>query len=242
MTYKRVLKKELIVISNLKGLKMGDFTKKVKGYCTAHTDNPTIVTNLSPTTTVVEAKIESIIEIEAERTEIFKSYMQKTNLMNSIKRDVTNDINNGWCNQVQNAVAGDTSKVILLGYGIKGIINGASPANALIGRAMESYPSISKIVSTISCQHKIFTRNSATGKVKLPSDAKSIEIYMQIGGLTPPTEIKNMSHLGSCTRGNLINKFDTADIGKIVYYIAVYMDKKTKKPIGFSHVASAMVN
>jgi len=233
--------KELILISGLKGLTSEDFVKRIIELAQAAKDNPEIAPDLDPETGVIFSKANAITTAIAKRTAELVIVKATTVEINAGKSELVDLMNNSWAPQAQKAVAGNFKDARTLAWYIKGIYTGEAPENAIVGNAANSYPSINKIDSSVHLQHTVFTRNSASGKAGLPKDAKSIEVYMQIGGLTPPVDIKSMSHLGSTTGGNFTNNFEAADIGKTVYYIVVYFDKKTKKALTLSPVMSAVV-
>ncbi len=240
-TAKRLVK-ELILVSGLKGLSIGNFIARVLGLAKAATDHPLIAPDLDPVPANIKIKANAITVTIGERTALQTEVKAKTASISAAKSELTNLINNSWAPQAQLAIAGDIELAKELAWFIKGVDTGEAPVKAIVGNATNSYPSIQKIESSTHLQHTVFTRNSANGKAGVPKDAKSIEIYMQVGGLTPPVDTKGMTHLGSATRGNLVNNFDAADLGKTVYYIAVYFDKKTKKALTLCPVMSAVIS
>ena len=234
--------KKLIITSNLSGKHGARFIEKADTMVKGVVDNSTIVPAIDPATTVVEAKLVAMGALIASRTTHENTAKEITVQILAMEADIDNDITSQWVGQVQKAVKGDLAKVKLLGFGAKGIYTGKTPAKAIVGNAYDSFPAIIEIDFKVHLRHIVLTRNSANGKKATPKDARSLEIYMQIGGLTPPTETSKMSHLGSATRGNIVHTFDEADLGKIVYYIAVYIDRKTKKQLILSPVMSATIN
>ncbi len=242
MATPKKLIKELILISGLRGLSILSFIKRILCLSDAATANPTIAPNLDPTPAVIQAKADAVTLMLSERAALLVAYKAKTERINAAISELLKLINNKWAPQAQKAVAGNLKLAKLLAWYIKGIYTGEAPANALVGSALDSYPGITKIDSSDHLQHKVFTRNSANGMQGVPKDAKSIEIYQQIGGDAPPTDIKKMSHMGPAFRGNFKTTSKAADISKTVYYIAVYFGKKSKTALIQSPVRSAAIN
>ncbi len=130
--------------------------------------------------------------------------------------------------------------VKLLGFSVKGD-NSANIA-MLMGRAEDSHPIINNIDTNTHQQHTLAIINSVTGSHKLPADAKHTNVYMQVGGLTPPTDTKKMEYAGIAQKGKFVTNFESTDIGKTVYYVAVYIDKITLKALEYSPIMTAMIN
>ena len=242
MSPKKKLIKELILVSGLNKKTLGDFVLRTFVLTTAATDNPTIAPGLDPTSVIMTGKATSLDNFIKERAILEGAVAAKTVQINELKDVITNDINNSWAPEAQKAVAGDIEKAKKLAWLIKGIYTGTAIAKAIVGNSTDSYPGISTIISNNHLQHKVCTRNNLNGKVARPLGVSRIEIYMQIGGLTPPTDVAKMQDAGTTSRGNLVINFDVADLGKVVYYIAVYIDLKTKKSLIQSPVMSATIS
>ena len=204
--------------------------------------NSTIVPDLDPTPLEIKTKTAAITKAVAERTFMESALLAKTVTINNYKSDLTNLINNVWAPYAQIACAGDAEKAKLLAWYSKGVDTGEADAKAIVGSVTDSYPSIQKIDSSNHLMHKAFIRNSASGKRGVPLDAKSTELYMQIGGLTPPVDYKTMQHVGAVTNGNRVINFDAADLGKPVYYLALYIGQKSKVAMIQSPVMSAVIS
>ena len=208
----------------------------------AATNHPLIAPDLVPLPADIKLKADAITVTIGERAALQAQVKAKTASISAAKSELTNLINNNWAPQAQIAIKGDLELAKELDWFIKGIYTGGAPVKSIVGSIDESYPGITKIITSNHLEHKVFTRNSANGKTGVPKDAKSIEIYMQIGGTTLSTDILKMSHLGSASNGNLKVNFSAEDLGKTVYYIAVYIDMKTKKAKILSPVVSAVVS
>jgi hypothetical protein len=233
------LVKKVIVTSNLKGKTETDLLKAVNDRIQAALNNTSIVPALNPTPAQMQTKTQNYATLLVTRDTLRAQQKQNTALILQAEADILNNINSQWVPYIQQQIAGDISKAKLLGFGVKGIDNGQ--ADELVEKAAETHPIISRTDVNVHLQHALYITNSRSGKNKLPADAKHIEIYEQIGG-TAPTSIKTMVHAGIAKKGKFINHFDDADLGKTVYYIAVYIDKKTLQPLEQSPVVSAMIN
>jgi hypothetical protein len=201
--------------------------------------NTTMVPALNPTPAQVQAKSTNLNNLLIARDNLRAQQKQNTELIIKDEDDLTNIINSQWVPYIQQQIAGDISKAKLLNFGVKGIDDGHTDKQ--IDIAAESHPVISRIDENVHLQQTLHFINSRSGKNKLPKDAKQVDIYEQIGG-TIPASIKTMTHAGIAKRGKFINHFDVADLNKVVYYIAVYIDKKTLLPLEQSPVASGIVN
>lgn len=239
MTTKKKLSKKLIVTVNFDGLSEPKLGQKMTDMATAAQNNPTIVPGLTPTPASVLAKILARQTLLTQRDTLRASQKQNTEQIHQAETDLKNIFTDQWATQVQLAIGTDASKAKLLLFGVKGEDSGHS--DVVVAKAANSHPMISRIDSNVHLQQTLHTNNSISGNNKLPDDAKQIDIYEQIGG-TAPADIKLMTHVGIAKRGKFINHFEAADLGKTVFYIAAYIDKKTLKPLELSPVASAIVN
>ena len=236
---KKKLDKKLIVTVNLKGLSGPKFQSKVTAMATAAHNNPNVVPGLTPTPDDVLTMIGDRENLVLQREALRKSLKSVTEKIHKADTAIKDVITSKWANTVQNTIGTDVGKAKLLGFGIKGVDNGHS--DDLVGKASESFPHFSEIEISGSLRHILHIRNNITGKAKLPPDAKHINIYQQIGG-DEPTDISQMKYIGIATSGKYVADFKPEDKGKTVYYIAVYIDKKTLKPLVQGWVASAIVN
>jgi hypothetical protein len=181
-------------------------------------------------------------------------YTQRDTLMEQMKQVTENIHKNGsaindifidqWRSQTQVAIGGDASKAKLLGYGIKGVDTGHITTTVALekGIAISSRPVIVDITVNTHLMHILHIHNNITGKRRLPKGILRIDIYGQTGGAAP-TDYSLMGRaLGQASRGKFVHTFQLADVGKIQYYIAVYIDKKTKQPVAQSLVVSGIIN
>ena len=240
MTSKKILNKEMEVIAGISGTPIGTQLKTAEGICDAIIANPTVAT-VTPTALSVKTKIAGILLLEIEKTDYMKKVNSITEQINAETREVRVTINSQWCSQVQATPGITAADVLLIGMKIKG--EGAGGVEAkVVNKASESNPLISKIESNLHMKHKIHIINSAKGNKGIPPDASACIVYMQIGGTTLPTDIDKMTYVGKISNGSITRDFKPEDVGKIVYYIAVYIDLKTDEPMIYSPVASALIN
>ena len=232
--------KELILVSGLTRLHLAAFVKRVIGLADAAISHPLIAPDLDPTPLEIKTKANEITKEVGERTEMELALLAKTKGINTKEDDLRNLINNSWAHQAQTACAGDPEKATDLGWFIKGIVTGKAPV--VVGMSADSHPIITGIDNRIHLVQTVKIINSASGLVGVPKDADRLDVYQQIGGLTPPNDIKKMVNVGSASRGKFSCNFDIADLDKPVYYIAVYIDLKTKQPLEMSPMMSALVS
>ena len=134
-------------------------------------------------------------------------------------------------------------KAKTLGWGIKGIDNGQASKLSIDGPG--STPVIVKIDLVLHGQHVLHIRNNISGKIGYPKNILRIDVYGQTGG-TQPTDLASLianggGYLGTAQRGKYISSF-TGNANKEEYYVAVYVDKVTLKPVAQSPVVSALIN
>jgi len=239
MTQRRLIKK-LIVTSNLQGLSAGRFLQRTKGISNAMAANILLVTNILPLPATVITKIEALEMLHEDGVQMQIAQKENTQLIESKTNEILDIITSQWAPQVQTAADGDIAKVKLLGFSVKG--DNSSNIAMLTGRAEESHPIINNIDTNTHQQHTLGIINSITGTRKLPADAKHTNVYMQVGGLTPPADYKKMEYVGIAQKGKFVTDFDNADIGKTVYYVAVYIDKISLKALEYSPIMTAMIN
>lgn len=238
MATRKLLEKKVIVVANISDLAENKFKLKVGSIVTAVKNNPTYVPNIVPTPDDVELELKNLDDLIINRGIL--SNMQKTNTI-SIEKSIyklENIINSRWVNQVQNAPGITIAKIVRLGLGIKGLINGKT--KDVVGNASKSIPIITSVESKHHLQHTINILNSANGKTGKPADAKLMEVYMQIGG-EMPTDISKMQRAGFATNGKYKQTFKAEDLYKLVYYAAVYISKQTLKPMTMSQVCIAVI-
>ena len=240
MSPSKKLVREMILVSGLTGLILGDYIKRVLGLADAAIANPSIAPLLDPTPIAIKARADAITAKVEERTAMEDALKAHTISINLEKSELTNLINNSWAPQAQKACDGDAEKAGKLAWYIKGVITGK--AAVVVGMAKASFPIINYVTNKLHLEHEVSIINNLTGKVAVPKDALRTEVYQQIGGIEPPTDIKFMSHLGSAISGKYINNFDIADLNKTVYYIVVYIGRKTNKAMIQSPVFSAVIS
>ena len=239
MSKKKLIKK-LVVTSNLHKLSKGNFSTKSKSIANAFIANPTYVTNLDPLPEIVLTEIQKFDDLGVNGKTLSDALKENSKSLIAQKGVILDIVNDNWIIQVQMAVKGDIAKVLKLGLGVKGVDNGTVPA--IVGKVVDSHPIISQTDTNVHQQHTLHIINSDTGSKKQPADAISTYIYQLVGGTTAPTGISQMSYKGLVSKGKYINKFDSSDLGKVVYYIAVYVNKKTLELMESSPVSSAIIN
>jgi len=234
------LTKELILISGLTGLTLDEFVKRVLELARAAKDNPLIAPDLDPVPADIMTKANVVSTLIGNRTTLAASVKAITVEISAGKSELLNLMNNSWAPQAQLAVNGNVKDAKTLAWLIKGLYTGEAPV--VVGMAADSHPVVNYVNNSNHLEHKVSIVNNITGKFAVPKDASRTEVYQQIGGLTPPDDISKMNHLGPAKSGKYKNTFNIADLNKIVYYMVVYIDKKTQKPLIQSPIFSATIN
>ncbi len=240
MAKKKILIKEMEVVAGMSGTPIGTQLKTADAICDAIIANPDIAI-VKPIAPNVKTMIASVFLMEIERNEFLKKVNSLTDKIFAGTREIRVIINSQWCSQVQATPGITAADILLLGLKIKG--EGAGGVQAkVVNKISISNPLISKIESNTHMHHTVHVINSAKGNRGLPPDAISINVYIQIGGTTLPTDIDKMTYVGKIINGKINKEFSPEDVGKIAYYIVVYIDRKTNEPMIYSPVASALIN
>ncbi len=230
MTEKK-LNKKLIVTTNFYGMTDGQFISKTSTMAKEAGDNPSYVPGLNPTPGDVLTVIDDLKTLLKKRADLKQQQKALTKNIRAKKDKITDIFTSKWTPQVQLAVGDDLGKLSKLGFGAKGLFDGHSEDAG--AKAANTSPLIVAIDTNKSMIHTLRIVNSKSGRAKLPPDARRIDIYMSIGD-TEPVDFHKLQYMGSAKRGKKTIHFEPEDIDKTVYYIAVYVDKKTDKPISQS--------
>jgi hypothetical protein len=234
---KKLIKK-LILVLRLGRMTQSTRIKKMTDVKNAHKGNPALVPNLDPAVDEVETKLGNLNLMIEQRSSLEEQLKSKTLEIAETETDLVNTFVSKWTNQTQNAPGMDADKAVLLGYSIKGQTPVEPPSP-------ESVPVIGKINLNVKGEHTLYCHNNETLKVALPAGILRIDIYGQTGGTQPANLTALMAsgggYLGQASRGKFVNKYSNDKLGQTEYYIAVYVDKVSKKPFSQSNVASAML-
>lgn len=243
------LLKKLILALNFHGLGEAKTLKKQSDIALAHQANPTVVPGLNPAPATVLGMINTQSGYYTLRDSLIEQMKQVTEEIHKNGEAINDIFVDQWAPQTQVAIGTDASKAKLLGYGIKAHDTGHTPVVAATEKNIitVSHPVIVKIDVNEHGVHTIHIHNNNTGKRALPKGIKRVDIYGYTGaaGLVIADLAALIAlgggYLGEASRGKFVNTF-TANTGKTEYYVAVYVDKKTKKPTTQSPVASGIIN
>lgn len=239
-----LIQKKVILTANMGGLTEVEKSNKEMQMATSHQTNIALVPGLNPAPTSVISMINAQNALFTERDNLREQMKQITAQIHANDVTITNIFVEQWPSQVKIAIGNDPVKAKLLGWGIKNFDSGHIPTGTALAKeiVLASRPEIIRIDINVHVQQSIHIVNNISGKRRLPKGILRIDIYGQTGG-TMPTDYSLMGRpLGQSSRGKFVHTFTLADVGKIQYYIAVYVDRKTKKPVAQSPVASAMIN
>ena len=232
-----MLVRKFLLTANLSGLTEEDFMKNVKGKVKAQADNPTIVAGLTPPVDEVNHKVADLDTLFAKRTSLLSQLRQNTKDIKNGMTEVNDIIIEQWMPQTLVAISGNEGLAKLLGFGTKG--TKAAPSDPV--STNNSHLVIINIDVSVHLQHTIEVVNNITKNSKKPFDADHIDIYMLVGGDAAPVDIKKMQYLGVATRGKIKNKFLPEQLGQSVWYIAVYVNKKTMQACTLSSAQKAPI-
>ena len=252
---KKVLTKKLILTADFKGLDLEGRLEKETNMAKAQADNPNIVPGLSPAAAAVQTSIVAITDPHTgllhQRAAAKALEESLTVQINNAEKAIRTIIVSEWMPETQSAITGNInaeSYAATLQFGIKGQTTGHTPITvAELAKSVASAPVIVRIDFSVHGQHIVHVHNNITGKIGHPTDVERIDIYGQTGGAAPTNLAALITNgggwLGSCKRGKFINQFTVSatNIGKVEYYIAVYIEKATMKPGAQSLPESATI-
>ncbi|MCX6706215.1 MAG: hypothetical protein NTV24_03900 [Candidatus Woesebacteria bacterium] len=219
---KKNLDPKIEVTANLEGLTKPQFVVITGGIAQAAIDNPTVApTTLDPTPAALKAEVQIMAALMVAAQNLVQQLRNNTELINKSLKIINDFIVSGWVPEIQKKVT-NPEDIKLLGFGIKGVFDGHSGSGVSI---TNSKPDISN-VEYRHLEHILTFRNNITGHIGLPYDGLRIDIYEYIG-TTEPTDIKKMTYIGSASRGKFTNHFTEDQLGQKVWYIAVYVGKKS---------------
>jgi hypothetical protein len=221
MTEKK-LNKKLIVTSNQFGLSESDKIQDSKDKADAMEEFPTIVPGINPTPASVKSTLSGIDTNVSKRKLLLEEAQGITGLINADLEKVSNIFVDKWCKQIQDASGIDANKVKQLKFGVKGIYDGQS---APVVTVENSHPQLNDLVEVSHLKHTVKMVNSTTKEVAAPDDAEGTDLYM-VFGETPPADYHDWKYLGRVKSGKYIVNFTDADVGKTVWYFAIYVPKK----------------
>jgi hypothetical protein len=245
---KKVLTKKIIVTTNFSHLSEAalgtTFSKLQNG---GATNSPAGLV-LSPTPAAVLTQINARNGLFTTRSGLQAQLKQNTEDIGKADTALKTLFTDQWATQIQNFGGITVNQVKGLGFGSKGIDTGhAATSVADTARTASSAPVIIKIDTDVHGQHTLHIHNNITGKIGHPKDVLRIDLYAQNGGTAPANLAALIANgggwLGTAKRGKYINPFIVTATNKntVEYYIAVYIEKATKKPAAQSNVENAVI-
>ena len=242
----KIVNKKIIVTTNFNNqteTELGTaFNKLQNGVAT---NAPTGLT-VSPTAASVLTQITARAALFTVRSGLEAQLKQNTENIHTADKALKTIFTDQWATQIQNFAGITVNQVKGMGFGVKGI---DSPSTTVIDTAKNasSAPVIIKIDTDVKEQHSVHIHNNITGKIAFPKDVLRVDIYAQTGGAAPANLAALIANgggwLGTAKRGKYINQFvvTPANRDKPEYYIAVYIDRATKKPAAQSVAESAII-
>jgi len=242
--------KKMILILSFHNLSETAKTKKQLDIANAHAANTTLVPNLTPTPASVITLINKQTGYYNQRDALMAQMKQVTENIHKNGAAINDIIVDQWRSQTQTALVSDTASAKLLGYGIKNVDSGhlTTDEEAAKNILLSSHPVVVGINVNTHDEHILTIHNSITGKRGIPKGILRIDIYGYTGAAG--VVIADLAalialgggYLGEATKGKFVNTFNGSTNGKTEYYVAVYVDKKTKKPTTQSPVAYGIIN
>ena len=202
--------------------------------------------SVNPTPANVLTQIANRTTLLTQRSSLEAQLKQNTTNIQSADTALKTIFTDQWASQIQNFAGITVAQIKGMGFGVKGLDSQSTTVDEASKNA-SSAPVIIKVDTDVKGQHTIHVHNNITGKIAFPKDVLRIDIYAQTGGVAPnnlATLITNGGGwLGTAKRGKYVNQFTVtpANLDKPEYYIAVYIDKSTKKPAAQSTVESASI-
>ncbi len=234
---KKKLVKKLIIVLLFYGIALEEKLQKMFNIATAHAANATLVPGLTPAPSAILTKIAATRTLISNRDALAEQMKSITQQITDNVDDLTNTYVSEWATQTQNAGITEAN-ALLLGYSVKG-------KKEAVPLPENSAPLIKTININVHSQHTISIINTLSGKTGLPEGVLRIDVYGQTGGTRPADLAALMAngggYLGQASRGKFVYNFNVSKPGDVEYYIAVYVDKTTKKPIRFSMVESGVL-
>ena len=243
---KKVIDKKTIVITNFKNdteAELGNAFVKLQN---GGANNCPAGLVLNPTPANVLTLITQRTALFTTRAGLEEQLKQNTENIHNANSALKTIFTDQWATEVQNFPGITIAQIIGMGFGVKGYVS-PSPLVMNASKTVASAPVIVRIDFSVHGQHIIHVHNNITGKIGHPTDVERIDIYGQTGGAAPTNLAALITNgggwLGSCKRGKFVNTFtvSAANTGKVEYYIAVYIEKATKKPGAQSLVESATI-
>jgi hypothetical protein len=232
----RKLEKKLILTAHLKGLSEAKFRGKTRSMAQAEIDEPTYVPGLTPPADEVMQLIDELDDTYTQRNVMRGALKAKTQHIKKLESKISDTIIDQWMPQAQTAIGRDEGKAKRLGFGIKG----QDKYNTSDVSVNNSYPIIINLL-TSSLRHTLEIVNSHNPKIVLPEDAERIDVYEWFGDDEPPYDLKKLSYLGVAKSGKLVNHFEPDQKDTHVWYVVVYVSKKTGKPCGHKDALKATI-
>jgi hypothetical protein len=215
--------KKFLPVAGTTHLPDNDFVEKTKGMAQAEIDNPALVGGLNPDGPAVKALVLALETKIGQREALYLQAIEKTDEINAARAEINDIVSNQWPAQIRTAVGDDIAKIHLLGYKVKGEDEAQGGPSVA-----DSYPVITEVKTNVALQHTLMLMNSKSGKTALPADALHIDVYAWYGEGEPPADLSRLQYLGIASRGKFTKHYSEAEVGKYVYYVTVYVDRKHK--------------
>jgi hypothetical protein len=245
---KKVVNKKIIVTSNLDGKTEVELEKSFDKLQTAAANAPTGLV-LNPTPAAVLTQINARKNLITDRANHLALAQQDTENIQKADTALKNIFTSQWANQIQNFTGITVAQIKAMAYGVKGIAGGSTATTSVeeLSKTVTSAPVIVKVDTDVIGEQIAHIHNNITGKRGHGKDVLRVDVYAQYGGTLPANlaalQAAGGQLLGTAERGVYINPIITTATNKNtnVYYVAVYVGKKTKKIVAQSVVFTAVI-
>lgn len=239
MTNPKLVKKLVLVLA-IYSLPLLGKIQKLLSIITNYKNNPGIVPGLNPDAATIEGKIIAWQTKVTNRDNYIDLAKQMTAEIHEDEAEIIAIFEDSVLPQTTVAINGNEALAKQLGLDIKR--SGSELTPILKG----TQPIVSGVDFSMHSKHIISIIDKITKKKKLPRGILQTDIYAQIGG-SQPADLEQLlanggKYLGQADKGYFEQNFQSADTGKIVYYIAVFISAETKKIYSQSKVAAAMIS
>jgi hypothetical protein len=248
MASKKVVNKKIVVTSNLNNLSETELEKSFDKLQTAAANAPGGLV-LNPTPAAVLTQINARKALITDRENHLALAKQDTENIGKADTTLKNIFTSQWANQIQNFAGITVAQIKAMAYGVKGISGGTAETTSVMemSKTVTSAPVIVKVDTDVIGEQIAHIHNNITGKRGHGKDILRVDVYAQYGGTLPANlaalQAAGGQLLGTAERGVYINPIVTTAANKNtnVYYIAVYVGKKTKKIVAQSVVFTAVI-
>jgi len=216
------LNPKMIVTVLFRGLSFPKFLVKVKAMSAALITHTALFPDLDPTPPDFKIEVDKLDALQTKEENLIEELKSNTEAKLKQKKVVKNIATDKYANQIQNTPNVTVENIKLVGFGIKGVDDLQSDDAATV---LNSNGEIDEIDANNHLELTLHIRNSKTGLLAIPSDAKRMDVYISFGS-DKPTDVKKMQFAGSAVRGKFTYHFLPDNYKQDVWFIVLYVPRK----------------